>query len=266
MARVHEVGSACGLAGATPGERDTEVFRRAEDGRWSRLEARPGGRVEQTSVKCAVDVDAVYDGLQLQAGQAVRDREVLLAASGALAAAQLAPRPLPRWRRDAQRHRVLKKFLIYGFAGWVVEVLFTGTTSALLSKDRAATAKTYLWMHPIYGLTALGMEWLGGGMKKRGVPRVLRGVVYTSLIYAAEYSSGWALKKVLGKCPWDYSGCGRDIHGLVRLDYAPAWYTLGMLFEPLADSMAPPPPRPRLPSMWKRAPRRKGLVSALLSA
>ncbi len=160
---------------------------------------------------------------------------------------------------------MLKKFLIYGFAGWVVEVLFTGTTSALKSKDRAATAKTYLWMHPIYGATALGMEWLSRRLKRQGVPWPVRGAVYTGLIYAAEYSSGWALKRFLGKCPWDYSGCGRDIHGLVRLDYAPAWYTLGMLFEPLVERIEPPR-RTFLPAAWTRAPRRGGALSQLLAS
>ena len=157
---------------------------------------------------------------------------------------------------------MLKKFLLYGFAGWVVEVLFTGTAAAI-SKDRAATAKTYLWMHPIYGLTALGMEALAKTMKRHRVPRALRGLAYTGIIYAAEYSSGWALKKFLGKCPWDYSGCGRDIHGLVRLDYAPAWYTLGMLFEPVAEALegSAEPARKsvtRLPTGFPRMPGARG--------
>ncbi|MBX5483074.1 MAG: putative ABC transporter permease [Myxococcaceae bacterium] len=129
---------------------------------------------------------------------------------------------------------MLRRFLLYGFAGWIVEVLFTGTLSAV-RRDRAGTARTYLWMHPIYGATALAMEWLS--KRLRPLPWPVRGLAYTAVIYGAEYSSGWALKKILGRCPWDYSGSGKNVHGLVRLDYAPAWYALGLLFEPLRDSL-----------------------------
>jgi hypothetical protein len=75
------------------------------------------------------------------------------------------------------------------------------------------------------------LEQVAKRMKK--APFWARGLAYTGVIYAAEYSSGWLLRRGTGKCPWDYSGSGRDVHGLVRLDYAPAWYALGLLFEPL---------------------------------
>jgi uncharacterized membrane protein len=130
---------------------------------------------------------------------------------------------------------VLKRFLFYGVAGWVVEVLFTGVASAV-KRDRSATAKTYLWMHPIYGGTALVLEQVSKRMKR--APFWAHGLAYTGVIYAAEYSSGWILRRGTGKCPWDYSGSGRDVHGLVRLDYAPAWYALGLLFEPLQALIA----------------------------
>lgn len=129
---------------------------------------------------------------------------------------------------------MLRKFLLYGFAGWIVEVLFTGTFSAV-KRDRSATAKTYLWMHPIYGATALGLEFLSHKLKWMPLP--VRGLVYTGVMYGAEYSSGLLLRKVLGSCPWDYSGARHNVHGLVRLDYAPAWYALGLLFEPLKDQL-----------------------------
>ena len=40
------------------------------------------------------------------------------------------------------------RFLIYGAVGWCIEVLFTGIAAAVFDRDRAATGKTYLWMHP----------------------------------------------------------------------------------------------------------------------
>lgn len=150
-------------------------------------------------------------------------------------------RTLPSRSGGVHAARVLRKFLLYGFAGWVVEVLFTGASSAA-QKDRAATAKTYLWMHPIYGATALGLEWLSRKMKP--VPLPVRGLVYTAVMYGAEYSSGWVLRRALGKCPWDYSASGRDVHGLIRWDYAPAWYALGLMFEPLKDQLVAPAAKP----------------------
>lgn len=157
---------------------------------------------------------------------------------------------------------VLKRFLFYGVAGWVVEVLFTGVGSAV-RRDRSATAKTYLWMHPIYGGTALVLEQVARRMKR--APFWARGLAYTGVIYAAEYGSGWLLRRGMGKCPWDYSGSGRDVHGLVRLDYAPAWYALGLLFEPLhaavtelertgAPATPRAPSRPEAPSLPPLAP------------
>ncbi len=132
---------------------------------------------------------------------------------------------------------LLRRFLLYGVAGWVVEVLFTGTVSAL-KRDRSATAQTYLWMHPIYGATALGMEGLSRRMRRSSVPLPVRGLAYLAVIYGVEYASGWLLRKTLGKCPWDYSGSGRDVNGLIRLDYAPAWFALGLLFEPVSERAA----------------------------
>jgi uncharacterized membrane protein len=50
----------------------------------------------------------------------------------------------------AVERQLARKFALYGCAGWVLEVLFTGTKAAL-SRDKKLAARTYLWMHPIYG-------------------------------------------------------------------------------------------------------------------
>ena len=114
----------------------------------------------------------------------------------------------------------------------MVEVLFTGLAS-VLGGDRAAAAQTSLWMHPIYGGTALALEEVQRRMRR--APRATRALASVGVIYAAEYGSGWLLRKLLGKCPWDYGGHGLEVHGLIRLDYAPAWFGLALLFEPLHE-------------------------------
>ncbi|MBS2030218.1 MAG: hypothetical protein JST54_20110 [Deltaproteobacteria bacterium] len=125
---------------------------------------------------------------------------------------------------------MLARFFIYGLLGWVVEVLFTGA-SAVLARDRAATARTYLWMHPIYGLGMLALDQLGTHMSAVSWPA--RAALYVAVIYAMEFASGSILRRVLGRCPWDYGATGINVRGLVRLDYAPAWYLAALLFDPV---------------------------------
>jgi len=100
----------------------------------------------------------------------------------------------------------------------------------VLHRDRSATARTYLWMHPIYGGTLLLMEWLSGKLAR--THPLVRSLAYVPVIYGAEYVSGWGLRRLLGRCPWHYSQ-GLHLHGLIRLDYAPAWLLAGYLSEPL---------------------------------
>lgn len=38
------------------------------------------------------------------------------------------------------------------------------------------------------------------------------------------------LKKAF-KCPWDYSKCKYNIKGVIRLDYAPIWFIVGLFYE-----------------------------------
>lgn len=118
-------------------------------------------------------------------------------------------------------------FIIYGLLGWCLEIIWTGLGS-LLNGDVCLTAKTYLWMFPIYGLAIL-FEPLHDEI--RPWPTWLRGTVWTLLCFAVEYSSGWMLHAILGTIPWDYSRAAFNIHGLIRLDYAPAWFVAGLLFE-----------------------------------
>lgn len=124
------------------------------------------------------------------------------------------------------------RFLAYGLVGWVLEILFTGSTS-VLQGDRAAKARTYLWMHPIYGLAALGLEQVHDRI--RWAPPGARAAAYTAIMYAVEYGSGSLLRRFTGSCPWDYGKRPRSIKGLIRLDYAPLWFAVGLIMEPTRD-------------------------------
>jgi uncharacterized membrane protein len=125
---------------------------------------------------------------------------------------------------------LIERFLVYGALGWCVEVLFTGLCAFLLEGDRTATGKTYLWMHPIYGFTALSLELTHDVLAT--VPWLVRIAAYLMVIYVAEFTSGALLRALIGRCPWDYGTRGVNLLGLVRLDYAPFWLLVSCFFEP----------------------------------
>jgi len=120
------------------------------------------------------------------------------------------------------------RFLIYGALGWVVEVAWTGIGS-VIRRDPRLMGHTYLWMFMIYGLAAPVMEPIHGHIAHLAWP--LRGLIWMATIFAIEYGTGWTIMQITGECPWDYTGVRFSVQGLIRLDYAPAWFVLGLLFE-----------------------------------
>lgn len=125
----------------------------------------------------------------------------------------------------------MERFIIYGLLGWCLEVIWTGIGS-LLNGDVSLAARTYLWMFPIYGSIIL-FEPVHD--KIRIWPVWMRGTVWVMLYFAAEYFTGWILLQVIGMVPWDYSQAIFNIRGLIRLDYAPAWFAAGLLYEKIHD-------------------------------
>jgi len=118
-------------------------------------------------------------------------------------------------------------FLKCGLVGWGLECFWTGLGSIHDQKDKKMPCTTSMWMFPIYGMAAL-MSPLFHIMKGKNI--MLRGTVYTTCIFLAEYSTGSLLKKK-GCCPWDYSNAKANYKGLIRLDYAPLWFLVGLLYE-----------------------------------
>lgn len=119
-----------------------------------------------------------------------------------------------------------KRFIFYGLAGWCVEVFWTGFMS-LLKGDVMLSSYSSLWMFFIYGLSVF-LEPIHNRI--RHIHYIGRGLTYTCLIFIGEFLSG-GLLTLFGACPWDYSDSPLSILGLVRLDYAPVWFSTGLLFE-----------------------------------
>lgn len=119
-----------------------------------------------------------------------------------------------------------RNFLLCGALGWCLEVFWTGC-HALASGETTMMGKTSLLMFPIYGCASVIKPVYE---KIKRFPTVLRGFLYTSGIFAAEFVSGMVLK-FFHMCPWDYSGTPYEYKGVIRFDYAPVWFVTGLLFE-----------------------------------
>src|SRR5204863_5588391 len=100
----------------------------------------------------------------------------------------------PGWRSPGHDRifvvAMWRRFAGYGAVGWLLEVTLTGLTSVLTGRDRSATARTYLWMHPIYGLGGLLLERVAASPRVRRQPRLVRCLTYVPVMYGVEYSSG----------------------------------------------------------------------------
>ena len=117
-------------------------------------------------------------------------------------------------------------FFRCGLYGWAMEILWTGFHS-ILRKDPTLTGRSSLWMFPIYGSAAL----IGPIYRHiSSLPVMARGVIYMCGIFAVEYLTG-SLLNLFHLCPWDYSHAPLNIHGIIRLDYAPVWFCAGLIFE-----------------------------------
>ena len=130
------------------------------------------------------------------------------------------------------------RFLIYGILGWCAEIVWSAVTERVQSKPAAAgdwrlRGHTSLWMLPIYGLIAPLYEPLHDFL--RPWHWFMRGVIYLLGFWLVEYATGWLLRRLTGKCPWDYSALRGNLHGLIAWEYAPVWFLFGLGLEPVHD-------------------------------
>jgi len=120
----------------------------------------------------------------------------------------------------------LMRFFIYGFMGWAMEIIWTGLGS-FVRKDYRLMGNTSIWMLFIYGGAVL-LEPVCDFVAPW--PLVARGTVYMLCIFAVEYTTG-RLLCAARICPWDYSSSRLSVQGVIRLDYAPVWFGVGLIFE-----------------------------------
>lgn len=119
-------------------------------------------------------------------------------------------------------------FIKCGATGLCLEVIWTGILN-LIHHDYRLMGNTSILMFPIYGMAAL-IKPFNRFCGSWNV--IIRGIIYTICIFTTEYLTGSFLKKH-HMCPWDYSKCKYNVNGLIRMDFAPAWFLVGLLFEKL---------------------------------
>lgn len=127
------------------------------------------------------------------------------------------------------KRKFITNYILCGILGWCFECTFTGLISLFGKKDPKMTSKTSLWMFFIYGFAAL-IQPASKLLNHTGT--LIRGGIYTISIFFTEFTTGILLKKIKA-CPWDYSGTKLNIKGVIRLDYAPLWFMMGLFYEKL---------------------------------
>jgi uncharacterized membrane protein len=120
------------------------------------------------------------------------------------------------------------KFLLCGLIGWCMEILWTGLES-FRRRELALVGRSSIWMFPIYGMASF-LSPISKWIKNKNA--IFRGGIYAVCIFAGEFFTGTLLKKY-DLCPWDYSRSKLHFKGLIRLDYAPLWFFVGLFFEKL---------------------------------
>lgn len=123
-----------------------------------------------------------------------------------------------------------RNFVICGIFGWCIEILWTAFEK-FRRRDMKLIGNTSIWMFPIYGMASF-LAPLCRFIQNSNF--IVRGFIYMLSIFTAEYTTGYVLNKH-DMCPWNYSKAKYNINGLIRLDYAPLWFIIGLVFEQIIN-------------------------------
>ncbi|XP_068423391.1 transmembrane protein 229B-like [Clinocottus analis] len=122
------------------------------------------------------------------------------------------------------------RLYVYALHGCLCEVAFTAVLDWCSTRDRRLAGHSSLWALPMYAIAIFLIEVLRAQLLTRRLPLLARLAAYIMLIYLWEFSCGMALR-LLGACPWDYSGYRYNLGGLVTLEYALPWTLAAFIAE-----------------------------------
>ena len=124
-------------------------------------------------------------------------------------------------------------FVKCGILGWCIEIIWTAF-HGIKSKNNKFIGYTSIIMFPIYGLASV-IKPISLKLKKMKMPTIIRGIVYSIGIFMVELITRSILKKT-NNCTWEYSDKKYNINGVIRIDYAPLWCIVGVIFEKMLNS------------------------------
>ncbi|XP_030012202.1 transmembrane protein 229B-like isoform X2 [Sphaeramia orbicularis] len=134
--------------------------------------------------------------------------------------------------RSISSHPLSPSFRLYVYAlhGCLCEVVFTAVWDWCSTQDRRLPGHSSLWALPMYAVAIYVMESLRARLLAWHHPLPVRLITYTVFIYLWEFSWGAGLR-LLGACPWDYSGYRYNFGGLITLEYALPWAVAAFIAE-----------------------------------
>jgi len=133
---------------------------------------------------------------------------------------------------EANNKSMNYRFLIYGLLGVIMEIIWTGMGSVFRG-DLRMQGFSYLWMFPVYG-GAVFLEKVHDHI--RYYTWYFRGFIWSVIIFSIEFTAGILIQLTVGAIPWDYTGATLySVAGLIRLDYFPVWFAVGLIFEKVHD-------------------------------
>lgn len=120
---------------------------------------------------------------------------------------------------------------LFGVLGLGLEVIFTAVLDAKKDLQRHLWGYSSLWYLPLYMMAPIILE-LSADMISP-LPFLVRGLIYMIAIFSCEFVAMFTLRKLLGASPSEanYKLSRWNICGLIRLDYAPAMFLMGLIFE-----------------------------------
>lgn len=126
---------------------------------------------------------------------------------------------------------LLFEMALFAILGLGFETVFTAVLDLKSDKRRFLMGYSSLWYLPLYALTPVFLHLATGSISE--LPIWMRGSIYAIVIFGVEYCGMLALRLLLGASPSEegYQKSRWSIHGLIRLDYFPAFFLLGLAFE-----------------------------------
>lgn len=159
-----------------------------------------------------------------------QQQQQLLCLCVAGTAAEDEARAEPSGKTSGRSLSAAARLYVYALHGCLCEVAFTAAWDWCTTRDPRLVGHTSLWALPMYGGAIYVMESLRARLLARRCWLPLRLLAYALFIYLWEYSWGSGLR-LLGACPWDYSGFSCNLCGLVTLEYAVPWCVAALIAE-----------------------------------